>query len=72
MKLTGKAALQAELGYIFNPAYAGNGYATEAAQAIITLGFDKFAFHRIFARLDAKIPDPSASSSGSVCAARRT
>ena len=54
LKLTGKAALQAELGYIFNPAYAGNGYATEAAQAIITLGFDKFAFHRIFARLDAK------------------
>jgi RimJ/RimL family protein N-acetyltransferase len=54
LKLTGKAALQAELGYIFNPAYAGNGYATEAAQAIITLGFDKFGFHRIFARLDAK------------------
>lgn len=54
LKLVSKAAQQAELGYIFNPAYAGKGYATEAAAAIITLGFEKFDFHRIFARLDAK------------------
>jgi len=54
LKLTNKAALQAELGYIFNPAHAGKGYATEAAKALITLGFDSFGFHRIFARLDAK------------------
>ncbi|TWB08145.1 RimJ/RimL family protein N-acetyltransferase [Rhizobium sp. ERR 1071] len=49
-----KAALQAELGYTSNPAYARKGYATEAAEAMITLGFEKFRFHRIFARLDAK------------------
>ncbi|WP_412064366.1 GNAT family N-acetyltransferase [Rhizobium sp. SYY.PMSO] len=49
-----KAARQAEVGYIFSPAHAGKGYATEAAAAIITLGFEKFGFHRIFARLDAK------------------
>ena len=54
LQLANKAALQAEVGYIFNPAYAGKGYATEAAEAIITLGFEKFGFHRIFARLDAK------------------
>jgi RimJ/RimL family protein N-acetyltransferase len=54
LKLVSKAALQAELGYIFNPAYAGKGYATEAAAAVITLGFESFGFHRIFARLDAK------------------
>ena len=54
LKLISKAALQAEVGYIFNPAYAGNGYATEATEAIVTLGFDRFGFHRIFARLDAK------------------
>lgn len=54
LKLANKAALQAEVGYIFNPAHAGKGYATEAAEAIITLGFDRFGFHRIFARLDAK------------------
>lgn len=49
-----KAARQAEVGYIFSPAYAGKGYATEAVAAIITLGFETFGFHRIFARLDAK------------------
>jgi len=54
LKLTNKAALQAEVGYIFNPAYAGKGYATEAVEAVISLGFEKFGFHRIFARLDAK------------------
>ncbi|ENN84420.1 hypothetical protein RHSP_22579 [Rhizobium freirei PRF 81] len=54
LKLASKAALQAELGYIFNPAYAGKGYATEAAEAFITLGFERFGFHRVFARLDAK------------------
>lgn len=54
LTFTNKAALQAEVGYIFNPAYAGKGYATEATEAIITLGFEKFGFHRIFARLDSK------------------
>lgn len=54
LKLASKAALQAEVGYIFNPAHAGKGYATEAAEAIINLGFERFSFHRIFARLDAK------------------
>ncbi|MFS8048519.1 GNAT family N-acetyltransferase [Rhizobium sp. BR 314] len=54
LTFTNKAAQQAELGYIFNPVYAGKGYATEAAAAIISLGFEKFGFHRIFARLDAK------------------
>ncbi|HEY0124889.1 MAG TPA: GNAT family protein [Rhizobium sp.] len=54
LKLASKAALQAEVGYIFNPAYAGKGYATEAARAIIDLGFSTFGFHRVFARLDAQ------------------
>lgn len=62
LQLANKAALQAEVGYTFNPAYAGKGYATEATGAIITLGFEKFGFHRIFARLDAK----NASSVGVV------
>lgn len=54
LKLTSKAALQAEVGYIFNPAYAGKGYATEAVRAVIDLGFSTFGLHRIFARLDAQ------------------
>lgn len=52
LKMASKAARQAEVGYIFNPAFAGRGYATEVVAAIIELGFSAFGFHRIFARLD--------------------
>lgn len=53
LKLASKDALQGEVGYIFNPDFAGKGYATEAVTAMIEIGFAAFAFHRIFARLDA-------------------
>lgn len=53
LKLASKAALQAEIGYIFNPAFAGKGYATEAVRAVLARGFSEAGFHRIFARLDA-------------------
>ncbi|MFK0382922.1 GNAT family N-acetyltransferase [Agrobacterium sp. NPDC090273] len=52
LKIASTAALQAEVGYIFNPAYSGKGYATEAVRAMIGLGFDSLGYHRIFARLD--------------------
>ncbi|MEM7738129.1 MAG: GNAT family protein [Deinococcota bacterium] len=48
---------QAELGYVFNPAFAGYGYATEAAAAILKLGFEHFEFHRIYARCDTRNTD---------------
>ncbi|WP_104664398.1 GNAT family N-acetyltransferase [Ensifer adhaerens] len=53
LKLASRAAEQAETGYIFNPDFAGKGYATEAMKAILDLGFSTLKFHRIFARLDA-------------------
>ncbi len=53
LKLASKDALQAEIGYIFNPAFAGKGYATEAVRAVLAQGFSDAGFHRIFARLDA-------------------
>lgn len=53
LKLANQAALQAEIGYIFNPAYAGKGYATEATAAVLAQGFTEGGFHRVFARLDA-------------------
>jgi RimJ/RimL family protein N-acetyltransferase len=43
-----------EVGYIFNPAYAGRGYATEAARALLRFGFEEFGLHRIIGRLDAR------------------
>lgn len=44
---------QGEVGYIFNPAYHGNGYATEAARALLQLGFEGLGLHRIYARCAA-------------------
>ncbi|MGN6608594.1 MAG: GNAT family N-acetyltransferase [Jatrophihabitans sp.] len=43
-----------EIGYIFHPRVAGQGYATEAARALLRLGFDDLGLHRIVARLDAR------------------
>ena len=53
LRLASKEARQAEVGYIFSPASAGRGYATEAARAMLGVGFDRFEFHRLFARCDA-------------------
>lgn len=53
LKLASKAARQGEVGYIFNPSFAGKGYATEAVAKIIDAGFSGLGFHRIYARLDA-------------------
>jgi RimJ/RimL family protein N-acetyltransferase len=43
-----------ELGYVFNPAQAGKGLATEAAHAVLHVAFDDLGLHRVFARLDAR------------------
>jgi RimJ/RimL family protein N-acetyltransferase len=43
-----------ELGYVFNPALAGRGYATEAAGAMLRLGFSELGLHRIVARIDER------------------
>jgi ribosomal-protein-alanine N-acetyltransferase len=39
----------AELGYWIGVPYWGNGYATEAAQAIVRYGFEQIKLNRIFA-----------------------
>lgn len=38
-----------ELGYIFNPRYYGNGYATEACSRILQYGFEVLKVHRVIA-----------------------
>ncbi len=53
LKLANQSAAQGEVGYIFNPAWAGHGYAVEAAEALVRVGFEQGGLHRIFARLDA-------------------
>ena len=43
-----------EVGYIFNLAFGGRGYATEAARAMLRLGFEGLGLHRITGRLDGR------------------
>ncbi|MEV6560352.1 GNAT family N-acetyltransferase [Nocardia sp. NPDC051756] len=43
-----------EIGYVFSPSVAGRGYATEAARALLRLGFEQLSLHRIIARIDAR------------------
>ncbi|HTA04116.1 MAG TPA: GNAT family N-acetyltransferase [Streptosporangiaceae bacterium] len=43
-----------EIGYVFNPAYSGRGYAAEAAHAGLHLAFDDLRLHRVIARIDAR------------------
>lgn len=41
----------AELGWVFHPDQHGNGYASEAARALLALGFETIGLHRIIAEL---------------------
>lgn len=41
---------QAELGYVFDPAFHGHGYATEASERLLELAFGALGLHRVFAR----------------------
>lgn len=44
---------QAEIGWSLAPAARGRGIASEAARALLKLGFEDLGFHRIDAKLDA-------------------
>lgn len=45
---------QGEIGYIFHPDFGGHGYATEAAEVVLRLGFEAYGLHRVVGRLDAR------------------
>ncbi len=38
-----------EIGWVFNPNYYNNGYASEAAEAVLDYGFKEMKLHRIIA-----------------------
>jgi RimJ/RimL family protein N-acetyltransferase len=46
---------QGEIGFVFHPDHHGKGFATEAAEVVLRLGFADLGLHRIIGRLDARI-----------------
>lgn len=52
-----------EVGWVLAPQHHGRGYATEAAAALVDLGFGTYAMHRIAAQLD-----PENVASARLCA----
>src|SRR6202142_4284209 len=50
---------RAELGYWIGVPYWGNGYATEAAQAVVKYGFETLHLHRIFPSHYTNNPPPA-------------
>jgi RimJ/RimL family protein N-acetyltransferase len=52
--LRSRAHRSAELGYVLHPAHQGRGLATEAATALLRLGFDDHGLHRITAKCSAR------------------
>lgn len=43
-----------EIGWIYDPRYQGQGYATEAALALLRWGFESLGLHRIIATCDPR------------------
>jgi RimJ/RimL family protein N-acetyltransferase len=47
-------AWKGEIGWVFDPDFAGHGYATEAAAAVLDVGFDRYGMHKVRAQMDAR------------------
>jgi len=45
---------QGELGFLVSPRHQGHGYATEAAQALLTFAFETLGLHRVVGTLEAR------------------
>jgi RimJ/RimL family protein N-acetyltransferase len=43
-----------EIGFAFDPAQQGRGYATEAARAFLGFAFESMGFHRVIGRAEAR------------------
>ncbi len=52
--LNDRALLQGEIGFILHPDHQGHGYAHEAAQAMLEIGFGTAGLRRIIGRCDAR------------------
>ena len=52
--LRSRANARAEIGWTLHPDFAGQGYASEAARALLGLAFGSLGLHRVFAQLDPR------------------
>ena len=52
--LTDKEHRQGEIGWVLNPKFGGQGFASEAVRAVLALGFEHYRLHRITAQMDAR------------------
>ena len=53
---TSRAHASGEIGYVLNPDYGGQGFATEAVRAMLEVAFETYRLHRVTARVDARNP----------------
>ena len=44
----------AEIGWVLDPHFGGQGFATEAVQAVLDLAFDHYLCRRVIAQMDAR------------------
>ncbi len=54
LRMSNHSSWEADIGYELNSHYWGKGYATEAAQALLTFGFNELRLHRIIAQCIAE------------------
>lgn len=51
---TDETGAKGEIGWVFHPDAGGRGFATEAAGALLEIGFAHYGMHRIAAQMDAR------------------
>ena len=45
---------QGEIAFVFHPDHHGQGFAREASEAVLRLGFDSYGLHRVVGRCEAR------------------
>ncbi len=51
---TDSANRVAEIGWVLDPRFGGQGFATEAVQAVVDLAFDRYRCRRVIAQMDSR------------------
>ena len=54
LKWTSRLSRQGELGFVLRPGFQGKGYAREASEVVLRLGFEDLGLHRIIGACDTR------------------